>query len=544
MTCETRPIWCSAWILSGIMLLFAQLSACSGASEHLKRGDELLQAELHKEALDEYRKAAKLEPENVEVQKRIAKVRHSLASGANEEGLSLLEMKDHVGAINAFRKAVHYDPDESSYRKNLSRAARELLAKGKQLAEKSEFEKSVELLSRLSRILPQDAETKRTLEEVKMLWAGKLFEKAEQNFERRLFGNALISLVRINELVGVYRGSAAMEAEARGEMRTAALFGVSVAPGRTRRKFSDHTADLVKSIEQVKIENCPTAELPSLGKARIRLKVAITDIDFEKTRATTTGEQKYQSGIRKVDNPKFIELKRKITDTRLRISQLEEMLKQDEKIIEQAREAFADAGPSDDEESLRSKLKKAEKDREDHGNELVEKRNEVVKLRRTLSKTDRKLDEPVFDVHTYEIDKVTRTARVSIKVSAREEGGIPLIDDTETGVASTSDSTNPAKRKYRVKADPLRFPKTDEELIDDALANASGKIAEGLQGLCSRWHKEILSRARQASDAAVLEATEDYVLYLFAIPGKPPAEVGQFFGQHFDFVKIESLRGK
>ncbi|MBW1873731.1 MAG: hypothetical protein JRJ19_16840 [Deltaproteobacteria bacterium] len=174
---------------------------------------------------------------------------------------------------------------------------------------------------------------------------------------------------------------------------------------------------------------------------------------------------------------------------------------------------------------------------------MNQKENEVVDFRNTLTKTPRKLDEPVFDVHRYDITKVTRTAQVTVRITVRDEGGVKLVEEEASGSASTSDSSNPAIRKYGVKANPLKFPKTNDELTEAALEKAAAKSGKHFGGLCARWHKEILSRARQASNAAIIEATEDYVLYLFVTPGEPPAEVVQFLKQQFEFSDIKALRG-
>jgi hypothetical protein len=213
-------------------------------------------------------------------------------------------------------------------------------------------------------------------------------------------------------------------------------------------------------------------------------------------------------------------------------------------VIEESRQAMADAGPDDDETALRKRLKDAEKKREDHRAELRETENRLLEFRGTIKRTKRKLKEPVFDVHKYDVEKVTRTCTVRIKVTARGEGGVKALDEELQGTAETSDTTNPAMKKYDVKADPLEFPAKDEELVKQAIENATKNIAEKLGGQCQKWHEEILSRARQASTGAAIEATEDYVLYLFVSPGKPPPEVVEFLKKQRDFTALSEIRGE
>jgi tetratricopeptide (TPR) repeat protein len=520
------------------------LVGCSTVSAHLKRGDELMQADLYEEALGEYRKAAAADPENAEAKMRIEKVRRELSSGANEEGLSLLQMKDYAGAIESFKKAIEYDPSQTSYKKNLNQAVGQIMLMGNKAREKKDFAGAISLYQKLQKALPGDKQAEQGLEETKIEWAKKLFAAAGEDMDRKLFGNALVSLVRIHKLVGIYRDSAALEAEARGEIQSASRFGIAVLPGKTKRNLRERTAGLVQELRRVKVNNCPTVDLPATGKPELTLRVSIGGVTFDETRHATTAEQKYRSGTRMVDNPKFIEMKKKIAADREHIKDLGQKIKDDKKIIDQARQAFADAGPSDDEESLRGRLKKAEKDNIDHNADREKTQDEVVQLRSTLSHTPRKLPEPVFDKHSYEVYQVTRTANLEVRFVARGEGGVKLSDQVVTGSASTSDKTNRADYKFDVKADPLAFPVSDEELLSKAMTDVAKTIGKQIEGLCGRWQDEILSRARQATNAAPIEATEDYVLYLLVCPKQAPSEIKQFLKEQFQFEDIKALRGK
>ena len=81
-------------------------------------------------------------------------------------------------------------------------------------------------------------------------------------------------------------------------------------------------------------------------------------------------------------------------------------------------------------------------------------------------------------------------------------------------------------------------------MVKDAIGKATENVAEKLGGQCQKWHAEILSRAAQASTGAAIEATEDYVLYLFVSPGKPPPEVVEFLKKQRDFSALDELRGQ
>jgi tetratricopeptide (TPR) repeat protein len=529
-----------------LCFLFAALvfSGCPGASKHIQRGDELMNSDLHEQALEEYEKAKEIEPDNPEVKSRLEKVRTLLATAEHADGLIMLKNKKYREAIAAFKRALGYKPDEAAFMQNLKRAAKGVLDEGRQAIADKQFRKATKIFKEVLEELPNFAEAKQGLKEAESGMTDLLYSEALDYFKRGLYGNALISVIQLRKKVGAYEGSADLEVSARDNLKIAAKFGIKVGAARVKKRLRARTNEVVEKFLKVKIANCPTAEMPAQEGARLRIKVGFVGAAFSQNKETTTGEQKYQSGTRKVDNPKYLELKKQIAESQDKIKRLEEELQQNDKVIEEARQAMADAGPEDDEASLRKRLKDAEKKRTDNRAELKETENRLIEFRGTVKRTKRKLKEPVFDVHSYDIEKVTRTCTVKIKVAARGEGGVKALDEELEGTASTSDTTNPAKKKYNVKADPLKFSVADEELIQQAIANATENIAEKLGGQCQKWHAELLSRARQASTGAAIEATEDYVLYLFVSPQKPPPEVVEFLKKQRDFNELGELRGE
>ncbi len=519
------------------------LSACSGAKAHIQRGDELLQANLPEQALAEYRQASEKDPENPQARARVAQVQASLAQVAGEEGKLFLQNQDFFGAVAAFRRAVALKPQEPMHRKNLSQAVAHLLAAARKQQENNEFKSARSTLEQLRKQLPQDGEVKQALGQAKYVWAKKLYADAEQFLARDLFGNALAILAQVHSLVGVFRESAALEVQAREKLEQTARFGIEVLPSKTKKRFRDSTAGMVQQLRQISVEKCPTVAMPAEGKPKIKLRVAVSKISFEQDKDLETGEQKYQSGTRKVDNPVYLKMQEERGRNQARIGELAEDLEKDDTIIEQSRQAFADAGPDDDEESLRSRLQKAEKLQAQHRAELSQCQNKVDELREKIRKTPAELDEPVYDTFNYDIKKITRKVEVTVKWLALGDGGVRLEREELTGQAEVSDSSHQARPKYGVSGDPLVFDKNDEEIIAEALAQVSKEASGRCSVLCAGWQDEILSRANQAAVAAVIEATEDYVLYLFVKPGPPPSEVVRFFQEQFELSDLDALRG-
>lgn len=534
-----KTITCKFLLLGFVSVV---ISGCPGASTHIQRGDELMNSDLHEEALKEYKKADGMEPDNPEVKARLQKVLTLLATDAHDEGLFALKNKKYRDAIASFKRALSYKPDEAAFMQNLKRAAKGVLDEGRQAIADKQFRKASRIFKEVLQELPDFAEAQQALKEAESGMTDMLYSEALDYFKRGLYGNALISVVQLRKKVGAYEGSADLEVSARDNLKTAAQFGVKVGAARVKRRLQARTEQIVERLLQMKIDKCPTAEMPVSQGARLNVKLGFEGVACSQDKQTTTGEQKYQSGTRKVDNPKYLELKKQIAEGEEKSKRLDEDLQKNAKVIEEARQAMADAGPDDDEAALRKRLKDAEKKRDENRAELHNTENRLVEFRGTIRRTRRKLKEPVFDTHAYDITKVTRTCVVRVKVAARGEGGVKLVDEEVQGSAETSDTTNPAIKKYDVKADPLQFPAKDEELVNQAIDKAAGSIAEKLGGQCQKWHAELLSRARQASTGAAIEATEDYVLYLFVSPGKPPPEVTEFLKKQRDFTAIGELR--
>jgi tetratricopeptide (TPR) repeat protein len=533
-------------ISSGAGIWFGLLAvwslACSGGAKHVQRGDELAKSGLHAEALEAYELAAKVDPDDAAIQARILATQQQLGAAANAQGLELLAGNNALGAVQAFKRALVQRPDDPTFQQNLKKAALHQMAQGNQAVEQKKFQEAVSIFEALMAELPRLKQAQQGRNDARLAWSETLLQKAVDLQERGLHGGALLHLIRIRSLTGAYGDSAEREAESRRQLSMAARFGFQARPAKVKRALVAGTARLVQRLQQMELKECAAS---SVSRApRVVLTAGLEGLEFIQQQRQETGKQKYQSGTRPVDNPAFLETEQKIEQTRQKISDLEGAIQTELKQLEQVRQAFADSGPDDDEAALRARVKQTEQALATHRAELAQKQDQAVALRATLSKTPRKLDEPVFDTHEYAILEVTRTARLRMLLSARSDEGQVLIRSAGIeGSASTSDKTQRAEPRYGVKADPLEFPKSDEELSDAAADEAVSGAAERLQDLCKRWQGDILERARQAKSGAELEAVEDYVLYLFVAPGPPPADLVQFLNEKLGFTAIEQVRG-
>lgn len=531
---------CLGWVLLGCLLC----AGCAGLDPQVKRGDELAKAGLFGEALDAYRSAAERAPDDPEIEARILRTRRALAKESNADGLRLLEAGDVEAALQAFKQAVALHP-QGPYGRNLKKAALQRIGAGHRAIEEKQFAKAIAIFKGLLEELPRLKRAERGLKDARLAWGEVLLRQAADYQQRGLPGNALIELVRLRGIAGDYADAPARERQARAALAQAALFVYRVAPARVRRRLLALTADLVQRVQRAELPACPHASVAGASDRapQVRLKIGVERRRIRDERSMRMGQQKYQSGTRPVDNPAFLKLEDQIEKVRRSIAALERKVAEDDTVIEQVRQAFADAGPSDDEQALRERLIAAEKQQAKHSRELAELRERAVAMRNQLSQTPRKLQEPVYDMHDYEIVKVDRTLELVATVTARSDNGQVLLNAVEfSASAATADETNPAAARYDVEADPLQFPKSVEELEAAAAAALAADVAERLGDLCQRWRGEILERARQAGKEAALEAIEDYVLYLVATREAPPADLVRFLAEQRDFKAIDALR--
>jgi hypothetical protein len=520
------------------------LAGCSPNAAHIKRGDELLKGGLHEEALEEYEKSAELAPDDPQVRTRILQTRKTISEKANAEGLATLEQKDEFAALLLFKKAIQFNPEEPEYKKNLKKAADALVAASKKSLGEKKAKEAVELLRRIKTELPKYQPALQALKEAEEAMVRVLYEEAKAFQEKSLLGNALISLMKIKKLFGAFQDSATREIEVREELQSSAIFKVKAQAFKVSKRWAETTSNWIHRLKDTKLPKCPNFALSTARQERISLNVGLENVAFSETKETTQGKQKYQSGTQKVDNPKYGETENKIESDRKRVIELEQLLKDGEVKLEELRQRFADAGPDDDDASLRQRLKEAEQEQAKHLKEKSDTENEETHLREVLASTPKKLNEPVYSDYNYPVLTVQRTATAHAKVLLMGEGGLEIFNKPLSGSASTQDKTNQAFPKYHVAADPLSFPKSDDVLMADAVGRVFQSIVELLDQECQRWQAEILSAARQGSRDAKIEATEDFILYLFVSPENPDPEAVKFLKEQCGVLDIDSLLGK
>lgn len=521
------------WALMGM--------SCASVDPHLQRGDQLLAAGLHEEALAEYEAARQQRPDDPAVRAKVENARRVAAEAAFESGRLFLENGDFASAAGALQKAAQLMPEEKRYAQTLEEAASRQVARAKELSQKNP-EEALKLLSDILAALPRHELARAVRAEIQRREATSRLEQAQRLLERGLAGNALLAALRLRQLFPE-ADTRALESAAREKLAALARFSLSLRAADTPRKHRDLTEALLTRLRSVRPQRCPTFAAEEGRGARAVLWAGVERIDFEQKKEMSTGKQTYQSGTRKVDNPRYQELLKLQSQAQARIREIEGLLKEGEAGLEAARQRFADAGPDDDEAALRVAVKKAEAAQQALISEKTKLEDEALERQKEISRTPRKLDEPVMDEHIYDVQRVTRTATAHARLTVTGEGKNVLARRQVSGVASVSDDTHPAQPKYGVAADPLRLEKDDTELAAEAVADAAAKAAEVTEEACRRFIEDIRAGGRQAEESAPEEAVEAYVLVLLASSGPFPEEMMRFLEKRFELGRkaLESL---
>ena len=248
-----------------------------------------MNSDLQEEALEEFIKAEEIEPDNPEVKSRLVKVRTLLATAAHADGLISLKNKKYRAAIAAFKLALGYKPDEAAFMQNLKRAAKGILDEGRQAIADKKFRQATKIFKEVLEELPNFAEAKQALKEAESGMTDMLYSEALDYFKRGLYGNAIISVIQLRKKAGGYEGSADLEVSARDNLKKAARFGVKVSAARVKRRLRAKTDEIVERFGQVKIEQCPTVEMPVSQGARLSVKLGFVGVSFSQDKETTTG---------------------------------------------------------------------------------------------------------------------------------------------------------------------------------------------------------------------------------------------------------------
>jgi hypothetical protein len=147
--------------------------------------------------------------------------------------------------------------------------------------------------------------------------------------------------------------------------------------------------------------------------------------------------------------------------------------------------------------------------------ELAAEQVRAGTLANDLARTPKTVSEPVMDVFHYEVKDFTRACASSGQAAFEAAWtSAERVDLHEQ--KSTTDSTNDAYPQYGVAADPLRFPQSDELLVDGANRALAQTVASAVRERARRYYRNMAERAQELVTKDRDAATDMMVALLLA----------------------------
>ncbi len=498
---------------------------CSAPSLRLQRGDELMKAEMYEQALEEYQQAASLDPQDTTLMIRVKQIRKLLVERSVDACNSLLELKEYDTALVSFSAVLQYGAGEPTAALTIEKLAYRFMQGGKDFLREGKIKDSFFLMDQLLEYLSAYEYVEKISKKIQLDWADELYRLASSWQEKKQPGNSLVVLAMIRKLVGNYKDTGSLEAEARSSLRAKAHTSVDLQLVWSRNKWIFSTESLADRIKQSAVRLCPALRFEKKTKQDLFVKLNLRKLDYRTERQDSDFEQKYRSGTRKIDNPEVFKLEAQIEEGKTGIDELQARLDLDAQNIRAYRQAFADAGPEEDEEKLRNRLLQAEKQQRENQGRLSDIHKQVNSLRRKLAETPKKLHEPIYAMHSYKVTKVTRIAQTEARLTAWDKMKNMLIAEQLSASASTSDTTCVAQPKYGIKADPLHFEKSDDVLQNEALTQLESNAVKHLEKLCSHLGGNLIEKIQALPPQEIDEVIELIVLYMFVTGDAPTSKM-------------------
>ncbi|RME20996.1 MAG: hypothetical protein D6806_15440, partial [Deltaproteobacteria bacterium] len=177
-------------LLLSALIHWVVMSCAPATSEYIRRGEELEKAQLYQEALEQYQQAKRVSPDDPEIDGRILKLKRKLADEQVATARMLLEQNQYMDAAGALKQAIEIAPSHQQARRLLSKTILSLLASIDRQARKGDVVEAYGRAQKLRTLFPSDGQVERAISGLRQQLAASLLEKARQNLDRGLFGNA------------------------------------------------------------------------------------------------------------------------------------------------------------------------------------------------------------------------------------------------------------------------------------------------------------------------------------------------------------------
>jgi hypothetical protein len=144
------------------------------------------------------------------------------------------------------------------------------------------------------------------------------------------------------------------------------------------------------------------------------------------------------------------------------------------------------------------------------------------------------------EVFSYDIRDWTRVCTVSADMSGVRPAQPDMVQHLE-GHSLTRDGSNPPYRRFGVVGDPLRYPKSNTTLVENAEVVMQRQMRDWLKRALTEVRADRLARAQRTGGSDVDAAAADFLVAWMLSPRVAPAGLNDFVTQAYGKMDIKWL---
>ncbi len=497
-------------ILVGLLCASLALTGCAYQNA-VDRADLWAQQGQWERALEEYRKANRLDPDGEDAIAGMVQAKTQIATRLLDGAARSLDARDYEGAFEQADAAGQFAPDEPRvwqlYEAITSRIiaeATELISSGAHLDGLALLEMLIEQRPEIERALND------TVKQAELSWADRLRGQAASDEEAGHTAPAFVRMAMASALSNTKDDVASRERLRRAIVSDQAyavrlgLTADAVRAADVRERFNGH---LARGRRYIRIVDKPR-------DPGVTITAKISKGVCKQTSRSDVASHRYISGTRQIPNPAWERLQDDLLDAERDLLNLEQRSDDALERLERAEDELERAieNNSSSISSRRNDVQNRRRELFDARKRMRRARQESLNIRDRINREQPFTEEDVYSTFNYEVKHWTRTCTITLEGTISEADGAKARPFKTTEAAATSDKSHDAFVRFNIPQDRLNFPSSDASLVqhtDTLVARTLANMA--LERM--REHRERLIAEAQAVESADLaEATRLYLL--------------------------------
>lgn len=496
-------------------LLFAALLSFTGCAHnpHLNAGDDYYEAGDYQQAVSKYEDAVQHDPGSEEARKKLEVTRRKHLEEQRARADRAISEKRFGDAIRTAERAFELLPEAQTTFEIIDAVVVALRPHARMLTNQGRFEEAAFLWAEVrDRLPPLRSESTRAHDQIQKTLLDGLVSRAVESEEAGRIGDAYLYWTKAAS-ISKSPFHTGQQTRLRQEVLEQSAYLVFVEP-------SERTL-ITEVARQLMSESRGTMRFTDeREKAHAILTIRTTNPEFSTFEGDQKGTKEYQSGVRKVENPRWVEVSVEVEEADRKLTEAEQALAaRDAEVLEDQAKVTS---PTANITSLALEVAASARKREAEAKRVQTQRARVTRLREKLAQISPTVDEPIFSTFAYTVKRVVRKAEIDMTIEIRHSDQRPELKFEASVIARESDEGHEAHEKYAIPANRLQIPQ-DKLVLAKLEDNAAGKaFAKALTSFAD-WRSTMLSKADQAEDEST--RMDMYARYLSSAPDQAKPHV-------------------